>query len=146
FDQAPQVQVIPANEFRYTFDKSKASAYYRSQNRPQVNLPDKLDGATLVVSTPAAAILQYSARDSHQALVVGQSGELVVSVEGKVTLDELRDFLLSLPGLPKETTDQLKTIKNWNETLPIPIPTDKINWKTETFKGSQGLLLNDNTG
>src|ERR671924_559750 len=43
FDKTPQVQVIPANEYRYTFDKSKAAAYYRAQNRPEVNLPDKFD-------------------------------------------------------------------------------------------------------
>ena len=33
-----------------------------------------------------------------------------------------------------------------NQTLPVPIPTDKVNWKAETFKGAQGLLLNDNSG
>jgi len=145
-DKTPQVQVIAANEIRFTFDKAKASGYYRSTGHPEVNLPDKFDGASLVVSTPAAALLQYSAKDSHQALLIGESGELVVNVEGKVSLDELRDFLLSLPGLPKETTDQLRLIRNWNETLPIPIPTDKINWRSERFHGSPGLLLNDNTG
>jgi hypothetical protein len=145
-DKTPQVQVIPANEVRFTFDKAKASGYYRSTGRAEVSLPDKFDGATLVVSTPAAALLQYSAKDSHQELLIGQSGELVVNVEGKVSLDEMRDFLLGLPGLPKDTTDQLRMIRNWNETLPIPIPSDKINWKQERFKGAQGLLLNDNTG
>jgi len=145
-DPTPQVQVIAPTELRYTFDKSKASSYLRSNGHANVDLPDKFDGATLVVSTPAAALLQYSAKDSRDALLIGQSGELVVSVEGKVTLDELRDFLLSLPGLPKETTDQLRLIRNWNETLPIPIPTDKYNWKSERFNGGQGLLLNDNTG
>jgi hypothetical protein len=142
----PAVQVVPASEFRFTFDKAKASGYLQSNGHSRVTMPDRFDGATLVVSTPAAALLQYSARDSHQALIIGQSGLLVVSVDGKVSLDEMRDFLLGLPGLPKETTDQLRVIRNWNETLPIPIPTDKINWKHESFNGSQGLLLNDNTG
>ena len=64
-----------------------------------------------------------------------------------VTLDEMRDFLLSLPGLPSETVQQLRLIRNWSETLPIPIPTDRINWQHATFKNRhQGLLLNDNTG
>jgi hypothetical protein len=145
-DKTPRVQVMEAQQIRFTFDKAKASAFYRSINHPEVTLPDKFDGATLIVSIPNAVLLQYGGQGTSQALIIGQSGELVVDVQGKVSLDELRDFLLSLPGLPKETTDQLRLIRNWNQTLPVPIPTDKINWKPETFKGNQGLLLNDNTG
>jgi hypothetical protein len=145
-DPTPQVQVIPASELRFTFDKAKASSYYRSAGHGEVTLPDRFDGATLVVSTPTAVLLQYGSPNSHQALVIGQSGELVVSAEGKVSLEELRDFLLGLPGLPKETTDQLKQVKSWAQTLIVPIPTDKVNWRQERFKGADGLLLNDNTG
>jgi hypothetical protein len=145
-DRTPRVNVIPANEFRFTFDKNKAQTYLRSKGQTNVNLPDKFNGATLVVSMPSAALLEYGGNSSRQALIVGQSGEIVVDVEGGVTLDEMRDFLLDLPGLPKDTTDQLRLIRNWNQTLPIPIPVDKVNWQAATFKGAQGLLLNDNTG
>jgi hypothetical protein len=145
-DRTPRVQMIPANEIRFTFDKAKASGYFRSTGHSDVTLPDKFDGAILVVSIPAAALLEYGGANTRQALVIGQSGELVVDVQGKVSLDELRDFLLGLPGLPRETTDQLRQIRNWNQTLPVPIPTDKMNWKSENFKGNRGLLLNDNSG
>ena len=112
-----------------------------------MSLPDKFDGATLVVSIPSAAILQYGDKSSRDALIIGEAGELVVDVEGgKVSLPEMRDFLLGLPGLPQSTVSQLKQIQNWNETLPIPIPVDKVNWQSTTFKGNQGLLLNDNSG
>jgi hypothetical protein len=70
----------------------------------------------------------------------------VVDVQGKVTLDELRDFLLSLPGLPQTTVSQLRQIKNWNDTLPIPVLIDRVNWQQTDFNGNQGLLLNDNSG
>jgi hypothetical protein len=70
----------------------------------------------------------------------------VVDVEGKVGLDEMRDFLLSLPGLPQPVVNQLRQIKSWNQTLPIPVPVDQINWKSTDFNGHQGLLLNDNSG
>ncbi|HEY3061106.1 MAG TPA: hypothetical protein VGL99_19245 [Chloroflexota bacterium] len=145
-DRTPRVEVMPAQQYSFTFDKTKAAEYFRSNGRVNVTVPDKFDGATLVVSMPAAVLLQYGGQGNRDALIIGQAGELVVDVQGKVSLDEMRDFLLSLPGLPKETTDQLRVLRNWNQTLPVPIPTDKINWKTETFKGSQGLLLNDNSG
>jgi hypothetical protein len=77
---------------------------------------------------------------------VVQAGELVVDVQGNVSLPEMRDFLLGLPGLPPVVVSQLRQIQNWNDTLPIPVPVDKVNWQSTTFTGGQGLLLNDNSG
>ncbi len=145
-DKTPRVQVMPSSQIRFTFDKTKASNYLKSTGH-EVTVPDKFDGATLVVSIPSAALLQYGNGSSKEALIVGQAGELVVDVEGKVKLDEMRDFLLSLPGLPPTVVNQLKQIKTWNQTLPIPVPVDQVNWQSTNFHGNnQGLLLNDNSG
>ncbi len=145
-DKTPRVQVMPGSQIRFTFDKTKASNYLKSTGH-EVTVPDKFDGATLVVSIPSAALLQYGNGSSKEALIVGQAGELVVDVEGKVKLDEMRDFLLSLPGLPPTVVNQLKQIKTWNQTLPIPVPVDQMNWQSTDFHGNnQGLLLNDNSG
>ncbi len=144
-DKTPRVQVMPSSQIRFTFDKAKASAYLKSTGH-EVTVPDKFDGATLVVSIPSAALLQYGNGNSKETLIVGQAGELVVDVEGKVGLDEMRDFLLGLPGLPPAVVTQLRTIKSWNQTLPIPVPVDQINWQSTNFNGHQGLLLNDNSG
>jgi hypothetical protein len=145
-DTTPKVQVMPASQVRFTVDKTKARNYFLSTGHPEVVVPDKFDGATLVVSIPSAVLLQYGNPNSKDALIIGQAGELVVDVEGKVSLDEMRDFLLGLPGLPAPVVNQLRQIKNWNQTLPVPVPIDQVNWKSATFKGHQGLLLNDNSG
>jgi hypothetical protein len=146
FDKTPTVRVSPATQMRFTFDKNKARSYFQSTGHPEVSLPDKFDGASLVVSIPSAALLQYANPSSKDALIVAQAGELVVDAEGNVSLDEMRDFLLSLPGLPQSTVNQLKQIKNWNQTLPVPVPVDVATWKPTTIKGNQALLLNDNSG
>jgi hypothetical protein len=144
---SPRIQVIPADELRFTFDPAKARAYFQSTGHPEVSVPDRFDGTTLVVSMPAAALLLYGGDASHQALVIGQAGELAVGVESprNVSLEELRDFLLGLPGLPAETVAQLRSINDWRTTLPIPIPTDKVHWQSASFGGHPGLLLNDNS-
>jgi hypothetical protein len=90
--------------------------------------------------------MRYGDTKSKEALIIGQAGELVVDVEGKVSLDEMRDFLLGLPGLPPSVVNQVRQIKNWNQTLPVPVPIDQVNWKSTSFNGHQGLLLNDNSG
>jgi hypothetical protein len=144
-DKTPSVQIMPSTQVRFTFNAARARAYFQSTGHPEVSVPEKFDGASLVVSIPSAALLHYGDRSSREALIVGQAGELVVDVEGKVSLAEMRDFLLGLPGLPPSVVNQLKKINNWNQTLPIPIPVDQVNWQSASFKGNQGLLLNDNS-
>jgi hypothetical protein len=147
FERTPNVHVVQPSEVRFTFDTNKARAYFDSIGHPEVRLPDEFNGATLVVSMPAAALLSYQSQaNNHPALVIGEAGELTVNMEGKVTLDQLRDFLLNLPGLPAETVRQLRAINNWHETLPIPIPTSSVHWQSVSFNGAQGLLLDDNSG
>lgn len=146
------IRVAPAHELRFTFDREKARAYYESTGRGDVSLPDRFHGVSLVVSTPPAVLLEY--RTAGQAtdipfgigLVIGQAGVVTAGTEGDVTLEELRDFLLELPGLSPEAARQLRAIDDWRTALPIPIPAERITWERATIAGSSGLLLNDNTG
>jgi hypothetical protein len=146
----PRIRVMPAYQTRFTFDREKARAYFQSIGRPDISLPDKLHGAALVVSMPPAAVLVYDRSADPAAtaasLVVGQSRAVTVGAEGEVTLDELREFLLGLPGLPPETVRQLRAIPDWRNTLPIPVPAGQVNWRETTIAGGPGLILADNTG
>jgi hypothetical protein len=143
----PTIRVSQGSQVRFTFDKNKARTYYQSTGHPEVSLPDKFDGASLIVSIPPAALLTYSGGGSNHAdVIVAEAGELVVDVQGKVSLPEMRDFLLSLPGLPNAVVSQLKTMDNWSNTLPIPVPVDQVNWQQVTINGTPALLLKDNSG
>jgi len=147
-----EVRVMSAHQVRFTFALAQARAYYQSIGRNDVILPERFDGASLVVNTPPAVLLEYRSEDAQAdtpfgfGLVVGEAGTVTVGVEGGVTLEELREFLLELPGLSAETVRQLRAIEDWETTLPVPIPVDQMNWERVTIAGSPGLLLNDNTG
>lgn len=146
------IRVVPAHELRFTFDREKARAYYQSTGRGNVSLPDRFHGASLVVNTPPAVLLEYrSAGQSMDVpfgigLVIGQAGMITAGTEGGLALEELRDFLLDLPGLSPEIARQLRAIDDWRTTLPIPIPAEQLTWQRATIAGSPGLLLNDNMG
>lgn len=146
-----EVRVMPAHQVRFTFVLDQARAYYQSIGRNDVTLPERLDGASLVVNTPPAVLLEYrsdAAADTPlgSGLVAGQAGPLTAGTEGGVALEEWREFLLGLPGFSPETVRQLRAIEDWETTLPVPIPVEQINWERATIAGSPGLLLNDNTG
>jgi hypothetical protein len=145
-DPRPRIQVSPARQLRFTLDAAKVARYLEAHGRAATEVPAGLDGATLVANVPAAALLEYVAADGTPRLVVGQSRELTASVQGGVTLEALREFLLGLPGLPPQTARQLRAIGDWRDTLPLPVPADKIDWRETTIHGGQGLELGERTG
>jgi hypothetical protein len=145
-DPRPRVSVTPARQLRFTLDAAKVRRYLQAHGRAGAGLPPRLDGATLVANVPAAVLLQYAGADRIPRLVLGQSRELTASVEGGATLEQLRGFLLGLPGLPPQAVRQLKAIGDWRDTLPLPVPADRIDWREATIGGAQGLLLGERSG
>jgi len=145
-DPRPRIVVSPARQLRFTLDAAKVGRYLQAHGRSGASVPAGLDGATLVANVPAAALLEYVAADGSPRLVVGQSRELTASVQGTVTLEALREFLLDLPGLPPQTVRQLRAIGDWRDTLPLPVPADRIDWRSTTIHGVQGLLLGERNG
>jgi hypothetical protein len=125
---------------------SRALAYLRSHGRPDARLPERFDGTQLVVRVPTVAVQQFAGRDGGPAVLVGKAGMLGVDTEGGATLEELREVVLGLPGLPAETVAQLRSIGDWRTTLPIPVPTDQVRSRPATVNGAEGLSFADQTG
>jgi hypothetical protein len=142
----PRIQVSAAHQLRFTLQKAKVQEYLRRAGRPEHPVPDKLDGATLVVNVPAGALLAYRGATADQRVTIGQAGEVTAGVEGNATLEELRDYLLGLPGLPPEAVAQLRAIQDWRTTLPIPVPPGNVSWQNTTVAGAPALMLADPTG
>jgi hypothetical protein len=141
-----RILVSQAHEARITFDRDKALAYLRSHGRPDARLPERFDGTQLVVRVPAVVVQQFAGRDGGPAVLVGKAGMLGVDTEGGASLEELREVMLGLPGLPAETVAQLRSIGDWRTTLPIPVPADQVRSAPATVNGAEGLSFADQTG
>ena len=131
----PQIMAAPASEVRLTLSRDRA---------PEV--PEHLDGTTLVVGLPPLVVQAYTAYEDHPALVVAEAGQLTADTEGGATLEEVREYLLSLPDLPPETVAQLRALGDWRTTLPIPVPLGEVAWRETSVAGGPGLLFGDNSG
>jgi hypothetical protein len=142
----PRIEVLPANEARLTFDRARAREYFAAQGRADLQLPDRFDGATLVIRRPAGVVLSYPSAAGDRPLLVGQFEQVTAGVEGKPSLDELRDYLLGLPSLSPETARQLRAIQDWRSTLPLPLPADQVQWRETTVNGGPGLALAETGG
>jgi hypothetical protein len=146
------IMVLPAGTVRFTFDQARAREHERATGQPGVQLPDRFDGAAIVVHTPATVVLRYGGGAGTGSfpgglgMLVGQAQPLTIEVQGNVSLEEMRVFLLGLPGISPQTVRQLRAIDDWQNTLPVPVPVDEVNWQRTTVAGESGLLLGDNSG
>jgi hypothetical protein len=146
-ERAPErILVSPAREARLTFDRDRALDYLRAHGRPDARLPERYDGTQLVVQVPAVVVQEFAGRDGGPALLVGKAGVLGLDTEGRASLEELREVVLDLPGLPAETVAQLRAIGDWRNTLPLPVPTDEVRWSPTTIEGAEAIDFADPTG
>jgi hypothetical protein len=147
-NKTPNAQAIAPSHVVLTLKKAKADAYFQADGSA-LRMPAKFNNAQLIVDFPGVALLEYGGTNAGK-LFVGQAGQLVVNISGNnITIDEMRNFLLSMPGLSADTVTALKNITNWTTTIPLAVPTDKAGWSNTSVGGSfagQGVILNDNTG
>jgi hypothetical protein len=137
--------VSRAHAVRLTFDRDRAIDYFRRNGQAQVAIPERFDGAQLVIQVPAIVVQQYAGRDGAPRLVVGKAGTIGMDAAGGASLEELRDLALHLPGLPEGVVSQLRNISDWRSTLPLPVPSDQVRWRAASVGGGEALSFADST-
>jgi hypothetical protein len=146
-DRTPRhLLVSPARELRLSFDRDAALDYLRRHGRPDARLPERYDGTRLVVQVPAVVVQEFAGRDGGPALLVGKAGTLGMTTEGGASLEELREVVLGLPGLPAELVAQLRDIGDWRNTLPLPVPANQVRSSPTTVNGAEALSFADASG
>jgi hypothetical protein len=152
----PQLMVVEPSSMSFTFDAERAREYAAASGEPAFQIPDRFDGAVLSATIPPVVVAQYGGRPGRFApgpemfgpdsLIVIQGRSPNANVTGRVSLDDMRQQLLSMPGLPQETAAQLRAIDDWTRTMPVPIPRDVGIAREVQVNGNPGLAIADNTG
>lgn len=158
----------PADQLRQALSVTGDDTFYVAGPGGQVTLtlgatadngvPAALDGVVVRIAVPPAVVTvvtdqtmtgapdgRQSATRGPRGVVAGTAGTLEVTSEG-APLAEVRSFLLSLPELPDGLRTQLENIDDWQNTLPIPLPTDGIAWEDVVVDGREGVAFGDNSG
>ena len=92
---------------------------------------------------PQPKEVQSRAQASAQAGFTVQAP--TVSSDG-VTVDQLRAYLLSQPGISPQLAAAIRAIGDPSSTLPVPVPAELAISHPVTVQGVQGLFVGDNTG
>src|SRR5437588_2012820 len=130
--RTPNISVISAGHGTFTFSASKAHTFFVKNGYGNVNIPANLDGATFDVTTTAGVVIAYGNQTTTQFMVV-EFPSPVVRATGSASLQELRDVVLSIPGLPPQLVTQLRQIDLNSGVVPLPIPSG-INSQSVTVQ------------
>jgi hypothetical protein len=63
-----------------------------------------------------------------------------------VAFEVVRDYLLSLPGLPDGLAAQLRSLPDAAGTLPLPVPAELVTTSTEDVGGFEATVLESRDG
>ena len=139
---SPSFSVIEGGHGVFTFSAAKLHAYLVKNGHSDVKIPANLDGATFDVTTTAGVLIKYGYHGGNPFLGV-ELPSPAIRATGSASPEQLRDFMLSLPGLPPSLVAQLKQINLNNGTIPLPIPAG-IDAHSVTVNGTSGVLLDSN--
>ena len=138
-----QYSVMTGGVVTFTFDSASTRAYLDKNGGKNIAIPANLNGATFTITIAAGVEMQYNATNGIP-FIIAEVPAPVIRATGTASINELRDFLLSLPNIPPSLVSQLKSIDLNSGTIPIPLP-PQITAQHVTIHGAPGLLLADNT-
>jgi hypothetical protein len=149
----PRIGVINRSTATFTFSADSTRQSAARQNRTPPPMPANIDGSKLFVTGGPAVVQIWGAPAGTPSasgpdiptLVVGQAKAPTVSSDG-ITVDELRSYLLSQPGISPQLAAAIRAIGDPSSTLPVPVPAELAVSHPVTVQGVQGLFVGDNTG
>jgi hypothetical protein len=138
--------VVPGQTASFTFSAAKAAAAAAAAGEALPPMPANIDGSTLQVTTGSAVVATYGSHAQDVPnLVIGQMPHPVVKATG-VSVSQLEDYLLSLPGISPQLAAEVRAIGDPTSALPIPVPAGGVNSSQVTVQGAKGVAVGDSTG
>jgi hypothetical protein len=102
--------------------------------------PPALDGSRVrLVAGPLVAQV-WSQRSGAPQMIVGRAVAPKAFSTG-VPFETVRDYLLSLPGVPDDLAAQLRSFNGDGSTLPLPFPTRRYEASPEQVDGVPATVL-----
>src|SRR5829696_3148116 len=121
----PTYQVADVLSATFTFSAEKAAQSAAAEGDALPPVPPGLDGSRLRLQAGPGVATVWSQPTGVPTLVVARVVAPTVYSSG-VPFQTVRDYLLSLPGLPDGLADQLRSISADAATLPLPVPAELV--------------------
>jgi hypothetical protein len=136
----PVYQVGDEVSATFTFSTERAAQAAAEAGETLPPPPPGLDGSQVrLVAGPGVAQV-WSSSSGPPALLVGRAVAPSAFSSG-VPFATVRDYLLSLPGLPENVAAELRTFTADGSTLPLPVPADEVSTASTQVNGEPATIL-----
>jgi hypothetical protein len=137
---APSYQVGRKISATFTFSATRAARAAAATGATLPPVPPGLDGHAVRLTAGPGVAEMWGSSAGVPALVVGRAVAPTAFSSG-VPFATVRDYLLSLPGLPTAVAEQLRAFDADGSTLPLPIPADRVSASSAQVNGLPATLL-----
>lgn len=141
----PQYMAIGEVAATFTFSAERAAQATAEAGQDLPPVPPGLDGAQVRLTAGPALAAVWAGDSGVPALVVARAVAPAAFASG-TDFEQLRDYLLSLPGLPDEVAAQLRTFSPEASTLPLPVPADYATSSPVEVNGDEATLVTSRDG
>jgi hypothetical protein len=124
----------------FTFSAAQAARAAAKAGETLPPPPPGLDGSRVrLVAGPGLAGI-WTEPSGIPSLVVGRAVAPTAFSSG-VPFETVRDYLLSLPGLPDDVAAELRTYTADGSTLPLPVPEERFTTSSAQVNGVAATVL-----
>jgi hypothetical protein len=124
----------------FTFSADRAEGAARAVGRPLPPPPPGLDGSRVrLVAGPGVAAVW--SKSGVPVLVVGRAVAPRGFSSSGVPFEVMRDYLLSMPGVPESVAAPLRTFNAQGSALPLPVPADRVSTSPAQVDGQPATVL-----
>lgn len=127
----PVIQVGRKVVATFTFSAARTGRAAAQTGQPLPPPPPGLEGSVVRLEAGPGVAQIWESSAGLPALVVAQAGA-PRAFSADLPYDVVRDYLLSVPGLPARIAQQLRTFAADGSTLPLPIPEDRATTRASS--------------
>lgn len=158
---SPRLAVGGKHDFNLTVDLARLQAIVKEAGRPDLFLPQSLDGAAVSVQIARNVRAQYgdcpaprsataniatppppSSAQYSDCIVLTQGPSPVVNVPPGLDVSQLAQIGLELAGMTPDQVRQFLDTVDWKSTLGLSIPRFMRSYQVVGVDGVRGTLLN----
>jgi hypothetical protein len=136
----PLLQVGDEVSATFTFSRERAAEAAAEAGEALPPPPPGLNGSSVRMDAGPGVVQTWSSDAGAPALVVARAVAPTAFSSG-APFETVRDYLLSLPGLPDDVAAQLRTFTADGSTLPLPVPADEVTTSSAEVGGTPATVL-----
>jgi hypothetical protein len=137
----PVYQVGGEVSATFTFSADRAAKAAAEAGTTPPTPPEGLDGSKVrLLAGPGVAEIWSRSEAGVPTLLVGR-GVAPTAFSSGLPFKTVRDYLLSLPGLPDDVAAELRAFNGDGSTLPLPVPADQVTTSSAQVNGVPATVL-----